>query len=104
LQSLTKRILNLVREIDIVGRYGGEEFTIILPETDCSEAVRVAERLRQFAASVPVQTDRDEVIITVCLGVAEAQPDAHDFPSLVARADAAMYDAKRGGQDRVAFR
>jgi two-component system cell cycle response regulator len=92
-----------VRGQDFVGRYGGEEFLVVLPETDRAGAVRVAERIRSdvHCHSFAGVRDRD---LTVSLGVAVAEPGEGEdggLERLVGRADQALYRAKQGGRDRV---
>ena len=99
LRVVAERCRESIRDIDILGRYGGEEFAIILPATDLPGAHSVAERLRRSIADVPIPTERDDVTITISLGVAS---NAQDVAALVNRADAAMYAAKQAGRNRVA--
>ncbi len=90
-----------VRNVDIFGRLGGEEFAILLPETGMVRAVEVAERLREaFEAFVGQGRDGEPVRFTVSLGVAQAGQD-DDLESLLRRADEALYEAKRKGRNRV---
>jgi len=101
LRVVAERCRESIRDIDILGRYGGEEFAIILPATDLSGALSVAERLRRSIADVPIPTERDDVTITISLGVAS---NAQDVAALVNRADAAMYAAKQAGRNCVAVK
>jgi diguanylate cyclase (GGDEF)-like protein len=99
--AVTRRCSESIRDIDILGRYGGEEFAIILPATDLSGAHSVAERLRRCVADVPIPTEQGDLTITISLGVASTlQPDG-DVATLLNRADAAMYAAKQAGRNRV---
>lgn len=95
-----------IRDHDVLGRYGGEEFVILLPETGLEDAALVAERLRAALAETPAEVDTDgetaRLPITVSLGVAERGPDEKTLHALIERADAALYDAKEGGRNRVA--
>jgi diguanylate cyclase (GGDEF)-like protein len=102
LKTLTSRIREMIREIDIAGRYGGEEFGIILPETTAQAAEIVAERLRTEAAMKPVPAGQRNVVITLSLGIAECNSETPDFAALVARADNAMYAAKNAGRNQIA--
>jgi diguanylate cyclase (GGDEF)-like protein/PAS domain S-box-containing protein len=104
LRILTQRIQDAIREIDVLARYGGEEFVVLLPETNCEAAVRLAERLRNLAGRTSIPTEHGDVIVTISLGIAEINPETQDFMALIARADAAMYDAKKAGRDRFAVR
>ena len=98
---LAKLLRGEVREIDLVGRYGGEEFTLVLPETDLTKAGEVAERLRKKINSTFSTASRTLPQITVSIGVASLQADSRDFEDLVNNADQALYAAKECGRDRV---
>jgi diguanylate cyclase (GGDEF)-like protein len=104
LRILTQRIQEIIREIDVLGRYGGEEFVVLLPETNGTAALSVAERVRNQAGRMPIPTEHGDVIVTISIGLTEISPDTPDFSAMVARADAAMYDAKKAGRDRVGVR
>jgi diguanylate cyclase (GGDEF)-like protein len=93
-----------IRSMDILGRYGGEEFAIIMPETDLSQAYQVAERLLAHFNANPVDTYAGELPITISIGVAEMDHGtAHRIDTLLAQADAALYIAKQAGRNRVAL-
>lgn len=102
LKGLSELLGRQVRAIDRVCRYGGEEITIILPEIDLEAATNIAERLR---AAVETQTfdinSSKPLRITVSIGVASYPAHADNVQALVAAADAAMYEAKRGGRNRI---
>ena len=102
LQGFAGRCLESVREGDMVGRYGGEEIVILLPETDRDLAVRVAERLGNAVAAKPFQTTEGEITVTVSIGVAAQDENTPHFEALIARADQALYIAKHKGRNRVA--
>jgi diguanylate cyclase (GGDEF)-like protein len=104
LQELARRLQSELREVDILGRYGGEEFLIILLETDLEVAVQAAGRLRLHAAQPLKVVDGLEISITVSIGAAAIQDSTRDLAALIASADAALYDAKRAGRNRVASR
>jgi diguanylate cyclase (GGDEF)-like protein/PAS domain S-box-containing protein len=101
LQALAKHCQSNVREIDLVGRYGGEEFVILLPETDLEVAKQIAERLRRTIANLLIPTDRGELGVTVSLGVAMYDENTLDLETLIARADQAMYIAKHRGRNCI---
>ena len=95
-----------LRADDLIGRFGGEEFAILLPHTSGTEAGRVAERLRGHIADEPIAVSdgRDTKIlvsITVSVGVAELAHARQDLDELLAVADAALYQAKAAGRDRI---
>jgi diguanylate cyclase (GGDEF)-like protein/PAS domain S-box-containing protein len=108
LRALADCFRKSIRGIDVAGRYGGEEFVLILPETLRPRAVQIAERLRRSVASCSIPTsqvngDVPGVIlkITVSIGVAVLQPDDAKLAVLVNRADQALYQAKHAGRNRV---
>lgn len=90
-----------LRHFDIIGRYGGEDFIIMLPETPLNVAADVADRLRKSIESVVIDTHKGELRVTVSLGVALATDDVQDLATLINRADTALYEAKRSGRNRV---
>ena len=101
LQHVAGLLLGAVRATDYVCRYGGEEFAILLPETNLSQALAMAERTRSSIEARPVNVGTP-VSMTICLGVAAYPDHAADGPTLVAQADAALYAAKAAGRNRVA--
>jgi diguanylate cyclase (GGDEF)-like protein len=98
---VTEHLKSNIREIDILGRYGGDEFTIILPETDLFVATNVAERVRQSINGIPTLIKDQPVQISLSIGVARANPETADLMTLLDQADAAMYTAKQAGGNRV---
>lgn len=101
LRALGQALPPLLRSTDLLGRWGGEEFALVLPDTDAAGAAVLAERLRAAvqALAIPVGADRP-LHCTVSVGVAGAVP-GDNFDSLIDRADQAMYRAKSGGKNRV---
>ncbi len=99
--ELARRCSAVIRKVDFLGRYGGEEFAILLPETELETALRVAERLREQIADLPVETDRSVLSITISLGVTQLGPETVDLAGLLDAADAAMYLAKQAGRNCV---
>jgi diguanylate cyclase (GGDEF)-like protein len=103
LRQLSELVRGQLRSIDSACRYGGEEFTVILPETEPEVATDVAERLRGTVRMFPFHfDDTDPLHITVSIGIASWPAQANDAQSLLAIADAALYQAKRRGRDRTA--
>jgi diguanylate cyclase (GGDEF)-like protein len=101
LAGLAQALTQHVRACDVVGRFGGEEFVILLPGADRTEAAKVAERLRErVGATVTVAGDA-EVSVTVSIGAAVHGEHGEDVPGLLAAADVALYSAKKTGRDRV---
>jgi two-component system, cell cycle response regulator len=102
LHEAAHRLLQTVRPYDSVGRYGGEEFLVVVPGCNAESAVRQAERLREAIGSRPVVSAGNLIPITTSLGVA-AVTDATglDSHALLRTADAALYHAKRNGRNRV---
>jgi diguanylate cyclase (GGDEF)-like protein len=100
IRAISGRLRRTVRESDLVGRYGGEEFSLITEaDTDTAE---LAERLRNAVAATPVATGRGPMPATVSVGIAHLRTADPDLDTLLARADAALYQAKRQGRNRVA--
>jgi diguanylate cyclase (GGDEF)-like protein len=96
LAALGELLSSLARQTDLVARVGGEEFAIVLPETDLAGARVIAERGR-----AEVEHSRHESRVTVSIGIAEMRADATECSMLVQEADAALYRAKRAGRNRV---
>jgi diguanylate cyclase (GGDEF)-like protein len=91
----------LFRNIDIVGRYGGEEFSILLPETPIETATEVAERFRYTIEKTAISYHRRHISVTVSLGLAALRNDCTSLNRLIERADTALYHAKAQGRNRV---
>jgi len=89
-----------LRDVDLAGRWGGEEFLLILPGTDLAGGAQVAERIRAALASRMALVDSTPIPVTASFGVA-AVPPARTASELFAAADAALYEAKRAGKNRV---
>lgn len=102
LREVTKRMQAGVRSYDPVGRYGGEEFLILLPGCDCSDTREKAERLRSAMSRAPILTEAGELKITMSIGgVASADWPMDTANQLLQMADAALYRAKAEGRDRT---
>jgi diguanylate cyclase (GGDEF)-like protein len=102
LQEFAARCGRSIRQSDLLGRYGGEELVILLPETDLEAAVQVAERLRQAVAEAPIFVPGKELNITVSIGVAMRDEGTTELEALIRRADQAAYLAKHNGRNCVA--
>jgi diguanylate cyclase (GGDEF)-like protein len=101
LAGIAAAIQASVRQIDLFGRYGGEEFVLLLPDSPLPAAVEVAERLRALVENLRFDTARGELRVTVSLGVAQLAHGIPALPTLIDRADQAMYAAKQAGRNRV---
>jgi diguanylate cyclase (GGDEF)-like protein len=104
LRSFGAFVSGRLRASDLVGRIGGEEFLVVLPETGGREALTVAEGLRATLAAEPISAvPGEELRVTCCFGVVEYTPADVDGGSMLARADMALYRAKALGRNRVEF-
>jgi len=102
LRESAARLREGLRDYDSLGRYGGEEFLVVLPECDTADAVDVANRLRAQVSSEPVFLGGSKVAVTVSVGVAcTHRPGLTDSEALIDAADAALYRAKTNGRNRV---
>jgi diguanylate cyclase (GGDEF)-like protein len=101
LQHLGTLLSAQMRDIDRVGRWGGEEFVVVLPGTPMAQAQEVAERLRERAQALPPRWQERPLPLTVSLGVSQWADAADELSALMARADAALYRAKANGRNRV---
>lgn len=102
LQVLVERCRRACRETDVVARFAGDEFTILLPATPPHEAEKVAERLLHNVVSAPFATNAGPIPMTVSIGVATRIPEDASVQALLHRADEAMYQAKQQGGGAVA--
>lgn len=101
LREVSKTIKENIRQIDSVGRYGGEEFIIILTETDKNGARFAAERIRQSMEARRIKVYDEELKVTISIGISTHPEDAQELPSLIEKADRALYRAKQSGRNRV---
>ncbi len=101
IQSVSQTLLEQTREYDIVGRLGGEEFGILLPQTTLIEAEEIAERIRHTIATTLIIYNRQEICVTVSLGVIRNSAHIEDFNTLVTLGDKSLYEAKTQGRNRV---
>lgn len=101
LQQLALHLRTVLRQQDIAGRFGGEEFTIILPETSLPGATCLADRLRDSIASRSFEVNGSVLSITVSIGVAQRETETLGASSLLEQADRALYQAKNKGRNQV---
>lgn len=90
-----------LREIDLLCRFGGEEFTILLPDTEAADAVQIAERLRHSVARHIFRSPEEDIRITISIGLSQILDDDNGLQDIVTRADKALYQAKESGRNRV---
>jgi diguanylate cyclase (GGDEF)-like protein len=101
LRQAAERMRGALRGCDSLGRYGGEEFLVVLPGCDLAAAERAAERLRAAIAAEPMSAGKVLLPVSVSIGVAACDPDARDPTCLIDAADEALYRAKALGRNRV---
>ncbi len=106
LKEIAHTLRTMLREYDLAGRFGGEEFALLLPQTRAVDALRIAERIRSAIAGLPIiapgATGGERVHVTVSIGVAALDAGSkREYADLLAAADAALYRAKNGGRDQV---
>jgi two-component system cell cycle response regulator len=101
LKGVTRRIGTVVRSYDLLGRYGGEEFLIVLPSCDKNNIQQSAERVRLVVARTPILAAGSEISVTVSIGATAATHGATLAKEIVAIADTALYQAKNAGRNRT---
>lgn len=102
LKEIARTLTTMLRDYDLAGRFGGEEFSLLLPQTRAVDAIRIAERVRANIAELCIIAGGERVQVTVSIGVAALDSGSHrELAELLAAADAAMYRAKAGGRDQV---
>ncbi|TIU32966.1 MAG: diguanylate cyclase, partial [Mesorhizobium sp.] len=103
LREFARRLRKNVRGIDLACRFGGEEFVVVMPDTEGAVAEKVAERIRAEIAQVPfaIGADGKTIEVTVSVGVSSVLKGTDTVASLMKRADLALYEAKSGGRNRV---
>jgi len=99
LKEVTHRISQRVRSYDLVGRYGGEEFLIVLPDCDTNHILQSAERIRLGVANTPILGIGAEISVTISIGATVVTPGKTLPKEILATADAALYRAKNGGRN-----
>jgi diguanylate cyclase (GGDEF)-like protein/PAS domain S-box-containing protein len=101
LQRFTTLCVNALRNVDIFGRWGGEEFVALLPETDIEGAAVIGERLRKLVADSVLNYADHKINFTVSVGVAQYKDSESSIDGPLGRADSAVYDAKKAGRNRI---
>jgi diguanylate cyclase (GGDEF)-like protein len=101
LREIAQLVKKRVRDVDLCGRYGGEEFAVLLPATDLKGAKLVGERIREGVRAEPFELRGEHKTITISLGVATCPQDATHVEELIKKADEALYRSKEAGRDRL---
>lgn len=103
LREVSKTVKDTIRQIDFVGRYGGEELSVILVETDKEQARFAAERLRRAIEEKNIKVYDEELKVTVSIGIATFSDDGATCEAIIEAADKALYQAKEAGRNRVKY-
>jgi len=101
LQEVANLMKKCFRKTDVICRYGGEEFLIILPSTDVTGALLAAEKMRSTIQTATVMFENTHIPLTISGGVAQVKVGQEDYPETIARADASLYEAKKSGRNRI---
>ena len=108
LQKVTQAVCAEIRSADLIGRYGGDEFIVLMPQTTAQEALPLAERIHASVATLRIATDKDLLTVTISIGIAQMEYTAVPEPGLAdsveglfLRADKALYKAKQAGRNRT---
>jgi diguanylate cyclase (GGDEF)-like protein len=101
LRAVGRRLLAITRQADLVARFGGEEFVVLLPETDAPLATTIGYRIHQEISKLQVATDHGQLGVTVSVGVAARAPEMRALQDLINRANAGEHRAKAEGRNRV---
>lgn len=103
LKEVARRLKDSVRPYDVIGRYGGEEFVVLLPDTNLEQSLVVAERIRVAIGNEPCPSENDRIPVTASLGVSCSNENDHGLNDVLKRADEGLYKAKSAGRDRVSW-
>ena len=102
LKQLTRLLKDMIRPVDIIGRLGGEEFGMLIPETNHQHAVLLAERIRQEVENMSLKApDGRDINLTVSIGIDEINKETASINSVLSIADERMYQAKKQGRNQV---
>ncbi len=101
LKQISNLMVALIRKQDVVGRYGGEEFILLLPQTDAKGALHVTQLILQQIAKFPITFKDKEISLTATIGVSEFTKSELTINDLIKKADKAMYDGKSQGKNKV---
>jgi diguanylate cyclase (GGDEF)-like protein/putative nucleotidyltransferase with HDIG domain len=101
IRSVVEEIKTCLRETDLLGRYGGDEFVILLPQANIQAAESVATRIRRRINNMIIDTPKGEILVTVSIGIGEMDPENDDLDSLIKQADEALLLAKKMGRNQT---
>lgn len=101
LKKIAAVLSSNLRKTDFLGRYGGEEFLVLMPETKSSTALEIAHRLRAAVENTVFQGKTKQAYLTVSLGLSSYPPHGQTPKALTEAADQALYEAKQGGRNRI---
>ncbi|WFE73153.1 GGDEF domain-containing protein [Halomonas sp. M1] len=101
LTKIAEACVQTLRPTDVIGRFGGEEFVVALPNTSAEEAHDVAERLKKQVAELPLKEGMSELRLSITTGIAVAHNEGISLESLINQADQMLYVGKRDGRDRI---
>ena len=100
LKEVACRIKSCIRDLDILGRFGGEEFILLSPYSDTTSASSLAQRIKIVISDTPIHVEKKNIFITTSIGITSSEYDAYDLDDLLRHADAALYHAKNSGKNR----
>ena len=104
LREVARRLTSQLRAYDRLGRYGGEEFLVLLPQTSPDQVEAIVERIRHSVADAPFDTPSGPIPVTISLGVASwPEPTTHDLDQLIHAADECLYESKEAGRNQAHF-
>ena len=102
LREVALRVKNAIRPYDLFGRYGGEEFILLVPDVDATQVAHITERIRLDLCQSPVEFEGRDIAVAASFGIARASPE-YDIEKMVKYADEALYQAKREGRNKIVF-
>ena len=99
--EIVDRCCKVIRHVDVLGRYGGDEFVVLLPETDHQMARDIAERIRTSVSGTPIMTDAGPIDVSISVGITQVTSDTADLGLLLNKVDQALYKSKKAGRNTI---